>query len=103
MQYTTTFRLKNWQKNTSVTPDIISRCDPVKIILCSTERGMFLDHGAETWLRPIGKLLDARLCIHVKGGTPVTSGSVDRQWQLFKHLTKPSEFGADISIEEYLG
>jgi hypothetical protein len=83
---------------------VFCRNTPKKqLILCLCERGTFLDHGAENWLRSIGKLLDAG-CLrstHLKGGSQVAPGSIHKKWQVSKNQSKVNESGAIGSLEEF--
>ncbi|KAH7133972.1 hypothetical protein EDB81DRAFT_902696 [Dactylonectria macrodidyma] len=102
-EYTTPMRLPNWRKRDTLIPDIVSGGGPIQILLCSTYRPCGLGLLGREWLEQIGSLLDARLCISVKGGTAVTAGVIEKQWQLSKDKRKPSESGTNIYVEEYLG
>ncbi|KAL6412083.1 atrophin-1 interacting protein 2 (WW domain containing E3 ubiquitin protein ligase 2) [Ilyonectria robusta] len=97
----TTFRLQNWRDSKTLIPDIVSGGDPVQLLLCSTYRPWTL--GSKEYLKQITRVLDARLCIDVNGGTTVTGGSIEKQWQLSRNRRKPSESGNDVFVEEYLG
>lgn len=59
-------------------------------------------NGLDDWFRPIGKLLDARLCIDVEGGIIVKAASIEKYWQLSKYKLKPSQSGEDICYEKYI-
>lgn len=45
---------------------------------------------------PIGKLLDARLCLDIEVGIVVKIASIEKQWQLLKYKRKPNGSGEDI-------
>ena len=67
-------------------------------MLCLTTRGSFLDPDTDRWLTPISKLLDARLCISIFGGTPVSRGFLQNHWETIKNDKKPHESGGEVKI-----
>ncbi|KAF5973927.1 atrophin-1 interacting protein 2 WW domain-containing protein [Fusarium bulbicola] len=101
-EYTTTFHLQDWERSQGLMPDIVSGADPVQIVLCSTYRSWTGSYATDSF-KHICNLLDARLCISVPGGTTVTGGSLEKQWQLSQYRKKPAESGQDAHCEEYMG
>lgn len=63
---------------------------------------MFADYDAHYWITLISNLLDARLCLRVKGRTTVTPGFVHENWELFKHESIRNESGGKVRPEGYL-
>ncbi len=72
----------------------------MRIILCSTNNPW--TKATDDWAKSIGRLLDARICIDVKGGTTVKAATIEKQWKLSQYRPKPSESGEDIYYEKYL-
>ncbi|KAF5609302.1 atrophin-1 interacting 2 WW domain protein [Fusarium subglutinans] len=101
-EYTTTFHLQDWERSQGLMPDVVSGADPVQIVLCSTYRSWTGSYATDSF-KHICNLLDARLCVSVPGGTTVTGGSLEKQWQLSQYRKKPAESGEDAHCEEYLG
>ncbi|KAF4480058.1 atrophin-1 interacting 2 (WW domain containing E3 ubiquitin ligase 2) [Fusarium agapanthi] len=101
-EYTTTFHLQDWERSHGLMPDVVSGADPVQIVLCSTYRSWTGSYATDSF-KHICNLLDARLCISVPGGTTVTGGSLEKQWQLSQYRKKPAESGQDAHCEEYMG
>ncbi|KAI1023979.1 hypothetical protein LB504_005290 [Fusarium proliferatum] len=101
-EYTTTFHLHDWERSHGLMPDVVSGADPVHVVLCSTYRSWTGSYAADSF-KHVCNLLDARLCISVPGGTTVTGGSLEKQWQLSQYRKKPAESGQDTHCEEYMG
>jgi hypothetical protein len=80
-------------------PDIIPGQPPIHLIHCSIKRGWT---SANEFLVPLGKVLDARLCIKVAHGTIVKPGGFYRQWVMHKMDRKPSEREGEVAYEDYL-
>ncbi|KAF5000103.1 hypothetical protein FDECE_11289 [Fusarium decemcellulare] len=95
------FRILNWRESKASIPNITSGGPPIQVVLCSTYRP-WLGLSTEEYLEKIGNLLDARLCISVKGGAAVTAGQIEKQWQLSQNRRKPRESGTNICVEEYM-
>ncbi|KAF5643868.1 atrophin-1 interacting 2 WW domain protein [Fusarium sp. NRRL 52700] len=101
-EYTTTFHVQDWERNQGLMPDVVPGADPVQIVLCSTYRSWTGSYATGSF-KHICNLLDARLCILVPGGTSVTGGPLEKQWQLSQYRKKPAESGQDAHCEEYMG
>ncbi|KAF4338081.1 atrophin-1 interacting 2 WW domain protein [Fusarium beomiforme] len=101
-EYTTTFHLQDWERSHGLMPDIVSGADPVQVVLCSSYRSWTGSYATDS-LKQVGNLLDARLCIDVKGGTTVNGASMEKQWRLSQSRRKPAESGQDAYCEEYVG